>query len=57
MTEPKGKLKIVRTELVQKGQIAVYVDLDLLDESGRLFRFHGSALILDLQEIKPSPGI
>jgi hypothetical protein len=50
--EPKGKMTVDKVVLRQKGKIAIYFDLYLKDESGKIFIASGSKFLFDLRPVK-----
>lgn len=49
---PKGKLKLNKVKIDQKSNIAIYVDVYLLDENGKSYKLRASSFMFDLQEMK-----
>lgn len=50
--EPKGKLKIIKTELDQKSDAAVFVEIYFEDEDKNLFKHRVSSFLFDLKYLE-----
>lgn len=48
--KPKGELKIIGTNVKQKGDVAVYVKIWLEDEDKKIFSMEASNFLFDLKE-------